>query len=148
MAMNDNLARVPACLSTLAVMALVMFAPRAALAQQRLGAPPGKGSFTRYCASCHGVDGKGDGPLANLLTPKPTDLTLLAKKNNGTFPVARVTRIIDGSEQIPAHGTREMPVWGHKFGAAEEAAGGQPTQTVGRERIQLLLEYLNKIQEK
>ncbi len=146
--MNASRARVTTCLLTLTVMAVAAVAPRAAFAQQRLGAPPGKGSFTRYCAACHGVDGKGDGPLANLLTKKPTDLMLLAKENNGNFPTQRVARIIDGREEVAAHGPRDMPVWGQRFGEAEEAAGQPVAQTAVRERIQLLLQYLNRIQEK
>src|SRR5215469_18239916 len=87
-----------------------------AFAQQKLGAPPGRGSYIRYCSACHGEDAKGNGPKA---TPpeKPADLTQLAKNNNGTFPAARVTRILDGSEAIPAHGSARQPAWGHVFGA-------------------------------
>jgi hypothetical protein len=82
------------------------------------------------------------------LNEKPADLTQLAKNNNGTFPTARVTRILDGSEAIPAHGSPQKPVWGHVFGAGEQAAGGNPAQTVARQRIQLILRYLETIQEK
>jgi mono/diheme cytochrome c family protein len=133
---------------SLAASALLILAPRAALAQEKLGAPPGKGSFMRYCASCHGADAKGDGPLANLLNQKPADLTLLAKRNNGNFPAQRVERIIDGREEVAVHGPRDMPVWGQRFGEAGEAAGQHTTQTAAREQIQLLLQYLNEIQQK
>jgi mono/diheme cytochrome c family protein len=129
-------------------LAMAVLSPSLAFAQQKLGAPPGKGSYLRYCASCHGDDGKGDGPYAPVLKLKPADLTQLAKKNNGVFPVGRVTRILDGSEEIPGHGSRQKPVWGHPFGAGEEAAGGNAAPTVARERIELLLRYLNSIQEK
>jgi hypothetical protein len=50
--------------------------------------------------------------------------------------------------KIPAHGTRQTPVWGHQFGAGEEAADGNVAPTVARERIQLILRYLNSIQQK
>jgi hypothetical protein len=92
-----------------------------------------------------------------VLKLKPADLTQLAKKNNGVFPVGRVTRILEqgsrgreaqGSEEIPGHGSRQKPVWGHPFGAGEEAAGGNAAPTVARERIELILRYLNSIQEK
>jgi mono/diheme cytochrome c family protein len=128
--------------------AMAVLSPDVALAQQKLGAPPGKGSYLRNCAVCHGDDGKGDGPYASALKEQPADLTQLAKKNNGVFPTARVTRILDGSEEIPGHGTRQKPVWGHQFGAGEEAAGGNVAPTVARERIQLILRYLDSIQEK
>jgi mono/diheme cytochrome c family protein len=130
------------------ILAISVLSPRIVFAQQKLGAPPGRGSYIRNCAVCHGEDGKGDGPYAPELKEKPADLTQLAKKNNGTFPVARVTRILDGSEVIPGHGTRQKPVWGHEFGAAEEAAGNNAAPTVARERIQLILRYLESIQEK
>ncbi|MGB7772065.1 MAG: hypothetical protein WBL43_09525 [Pseudolabrys sp.] len=65
------------------------------------------------CAPCHGADGKGKGPLsANKLKTKPADLTALAKKNNGVFPVSAVYEAIDGRNAIESHGAREMPIWG------------------------------------
>jgi len=146
---EDEMAKnLPRRLPSLFATVLLILAPRATLAQQRLGAPPGKGSFERYCASCHGTDAKGDGPLANLITPKPADLTLLAKRNNGNFPAQHIAQIIDGREEIAAHGPRDMPVWGQRFGEAGEAAGQQTSQTAVREQIQLLLRYLEKIQQK
>jgi hypothetical protein len=74
------------------------------------------------------------------LNERPTDLTQLAQNNNGTFPTARVTRILDGSEAIAAHGSAQKPVWGHVFGADVHAAGGNPEQTVARQRMQLILQ--------
>jgi len=68
--------------------------------------------YKTYCASCHGVDGKGDGPAAEVLRRKPPNLTTIAQRNGGKFPDFRVGRIIDGFEVIAAHGTREMPIWG------------------------------------
>jgi cytochrome c553 len=133
---------------TLITSATAVLSPHLASAQQKLGAPPGKGSYVRYCAVCHGDDGKGDGPYAPTLKVKPADLTQLAKKSNGAFPSERVARILDGSEEIPGHGSRQKPVWGHQFGAGEEAAGGNVAPTVARERIQLILRYLSSIQEK
>jgi len=136
------------CLSALAIITSLMVLTSEAFAQQKQGAPPGRGSYVRYCGDCHGADGKGDGPKAATLNPSPADLTQLAKKNNGTFPTGRVTRILDGSEAIPAHGSAQKPVWGHVFGAGEHAAGGNPQQTIARQRIQLILQYLETIQEK
>lgn len=147
--MKANFLRSTSCLLALAVATVVALLPWPALAQQKLGAPPGKGSFTRYCASCHGVDGKGNGPMAPLLTTKLTDLTQLAKKNNGTFPALRVARIIDGREPIAGHGPADMPVYGERFGGVEAPGGGSPVgQTAIRQRIQLLVQYINHIQEK
>ena len=70
--------------------------------------------FKTFCASCHGVEATGNGPVAHALRHAPADLTLIAKKNGGTFPTARVNRIILGWD-IESHGDRDMPVWGDPF---------------------------------
>ena len=133
---------------TLMTSAMAVLSSHPALAQRSVGAPPGRGSYIRNCGACHGDDAKGDGAYNAELKVKPADLTQLAKKSNGTFPSARVERILDGSEEIPGHGSRQKPVWGHEFGAGEEAAGGNVAPTVARERIQLIIRYLSSIQEK
>ena len=68
--------------------------------------------YLRYCAACHGRDGRGDGPVSAGLRAKPIDLTQLAAKNNGKFPYEKVARAIDGRETSRVHGTPDMPVWG------------------------------------
>ena len=73
---------------------------------------PGRNEFLRACASCQGVSGKGDGPVAKSLRPPPSDLTRLSAANNGVFPVSRVHEVIDGRIERLVHGTRDMPVWG------------------------------------
>jgi mono/diheme cytochrome c family protein len=71
--------------------------------------------YFRYCAACHGREGRGDGPVAPGLVRKPIDLTVLATKNKGVFPFDKVARSIDGRETPRAHGTPDMPVWGEVF---------------------------------
>ena len=75
----------------------------------------GKEMYDSYCASCHGVDGKGDGPAAPALKAVPANLTTLAVKNGGAFTSAHVATEIQGAAMIPAHGSNEMPVWGPIF---------------------------------
>ena len=75
----------------------------------------GKAEFLSSCAACHGADGKGGGPLSGELKSKPADLTVLAKKNNGVFPLDSVFETIYGVKVIIAHGTRDMPIWGYRF---------------------------------
>ena len=67
------------------------------------------------CATCHGRDGKGNGPVSAALRVPPPDLTVLAKKNNGVFPFSSVYEIIDGRKAVIAHGTRDMPIWGDRY---------------------------------
>lgn len=110
----------------------------------------GKQEFESNCAACHGMNGKGDGPMADQLRSSPADLTQLAKKNGGVLPVARLYEVIEGSN-VRSHGTRTMPVWGKEFQieSAEvykEARGNYDAAAVVRGRILMLLEYLNRIQ--
>ena len=77
-----------------------------------------KADYVNYCASCHGVGGTGNGPMASELKAKPTDLTLLAKNNGGNFPFLKLRNIIDGSYTegtLRAHSSNEMPRWGDVF---------------------------------
>jgi mono/diheme cytochrome c family protein len=74
----------------------------------------GRKLFMRYCASCHGTDGKGEGPVTAALKGGPRDLTLLQAPEH-KFPFSRVQTVIDGEKDVPAHGTRKMPVWGTIF---------------------------------
>lgn len=71
--------------------------------------------YRMYCATCHGVDGRGNGPAAEAMKRRPTNLTTISQKNGGKFPGFRITHIIDGYEVVAAHGSREMPVWGDFF---------------------------------
>ncbi|MBZ5701201.1 MAG: cytochrome c [Acidobacteriia bacterium] len=68
--------------------------------------------YQRYCAACHGQDGKGGGPVAAELKVPPTDLTALAKQNSGKYPAERVLAVLRHGVSVPAHGTSDMPVWG------------------------------------
>jgi mono/diheme cytochrome c family protein len=98
--------------------------------------------FRNYCASCHGVNGSGDGPVAPALKTKVPLLTTLARRNHGVFPTARVRHIIGGDEDHAAHGSREMPVWGPIFHQLEN------DQDLGYVRLQNITEYLVSIQQK
>jgi mono/diheme cytochrome c family protein len=106
-------------------------------------ASDGKAMFAAYCAACHGRDGKGDGPVGLSLKTKPADLTKITSRNNGTFPEVRIRRWIEGLDTIPAHGSREMPIWGPLFLQLDARTPGLVDL-----RVQNLSEYLKGIQQK
>jgi mono/diheme cytochrome c family protein len=99
--------------------------------------------YKTYCASCHGEDAKGNGPMAVWLKVQPSDLTRIAARNGGSFPLVRVDRIISGIEALPSgHGTRAMPIWGPVFSQVTR------DQDLGRVRIDNRARYLRDIQGK
>jgi mono/diheme cytochrome c family protein len=98
--------------------------------------------FVTYCASCHGVTGRGNGPAADELRRPPADLTQFTKHNGGVFNGAKVHSIVDG-RAVRAHGSMEMPVWGDAFKWRE----GLPEQAI-KGRIEALVRYLESIQER
>lgn len=112
----------------------------------------GKMQYESSCAVCHGVAGRGDGPLkAHLVRPVP-DLTGLARNNNGVFPFDRVYQIIDGRQEVKTHGPREMPVWGRTFSMQSslyfENYPPQDAESAVRSRILGLTEYVYRLQVK
>ena len=103
----------------------------------------GEDSFNFYCASCHGREGKGDGPVARSLKTAPPELTTLARRSGGTFPTADVTAFIAGTGRpLPAHGPGDMPVWGPIFRALEAS---DPRVKV---RIQNIVAYIESLQSR
>jgi len=104
----------------------------------------GRAYYLRYCGSCHGLEGKGDGTVSRSLKIKPADLTQLKKKNKGVFPLEKVIATIDGRARIGAHGESKMPVWGEIF--EKEASGQKEPATTSTERVKAIAEYLSAIQ--
>jgi mono/diheme cytochrome c family protein len=102
----------------------------------------GAALFRTYCATCHGVGAKGDGPLSSSLRTVPPDLTRLARRNDGKFDPDKVHRIIDGRIPVKGHGGEDMPVWGDAF---KRSAEGYSEKAV-RERIDALVEFLRGLQ--
>lgn len=102
----------------------------------------GQDLYQHYCAVCHGIDAKGGGPAAAALKKQPGDMTLLSRRNGGKFPTLAVQITIKGSNEIVAHGTREMPIWGAIF------SGGGQYRDMGDMRVMALLKYLEQIQAK
>ncbi len=103
----------------------------------------GQEMFRSYCSSCHGVDGKGNGPAASALRKTPADLTILAARNNGKFPELHVYSTIQGDSDFPAHGSKDMPVWGNVFQTMSH--GSQPEVQM---RISNLVHFIKEMQTK
>ena len=110
-------------------------------AQQEEILASGEQLFNRVCAVCHGLGGKGDGVLGEHLKTAPANLTGISTRSGGTFPFWQVYGKIDGREDVAAHGSREMPVWGASEARAE--SGGH----LERGQILEILFYLQSIQE-
>jgi mono/diheme cytochrome c family protein len=102
----------------------------------------GRQLFSRHCATCHGSTGRGNGPMADQLRRPPPDLTKYTARNGGVFPRERVFRIVDG-QHVPAHGDRDMPVWGDVFKQTGPGSPGDATL-----RIDAIVRYLEGIQER
>ena len=131
-----------------AVLVLMMVVGLAAAAQKIKRVPAtyttpvsGKEMYMNQCAACHGAEAKGDGPAAPALKTPPTDLTSLAKKNNGKFPANHVYSSIVGDLNVPAHGTAEMPMWGNVYRSMSKGHESEVQQ-----RISNLTRYIQSLQ--
>jgi mono/diheme cytochrome c family protein len=108
----------------------------------RIEAPAtGRELFRTYCASCHGVSGRGDGPAAVALRVPPVDLRYYAMNNGGVFPETQLRRIVDGRD-VRAHGTTEMPVWGDAFKSSREGLSEVSAQA----RIAAIVQFVASLQ--
>ncbi len=109
---------------------------------KQTSAASGKEMYTQYCAPCHGTDGKGNGPAGSAMKAPPTDLTQLARKNNGKYPDSHVAQVL--KEGGPgAHGSAEMPVWGPLFRSLDKYHDAAVQQ-----RVSNLVTYIEKMQAK
>lgn len=136
------------------VLGAVVVATISAFAVARQGVPDasrdelaarGAVTYRVYCRSCHGQEGRGDGPIASLLKVEVADLTTLARRSGGEFPVEAVTRFVDGREEMAAHGPREMPLWGDAFRSTGDEDGREEARV--RQKIRELVAHLARIQE-
>jgi mono/diheme cytochrome c family protein len=103
----------------------------------------GKEMYTAYCASCHGADGKGNGPAASAMKVPPSDLTGIQKASGGKFPTDHVYEVINGRAATAAHGSADMPVWGPVF---RRLSGSHDAEV--QQRLSNLTEYIKSIQQK
>lgn len=125
-----------------ALMALALtIVPCSAVLAADYAAMTGKEVYRRFCASCHGVGGRGDGPVADSFTIEVPDLTSIARRARGVYPRDQVVRIIDGRHILAAHGSRTMPVWG------VELTGAALAEDDVRLIIERLADYVGELQQ-
>jgi mono/diheme cytochrome c family protein len=129
---------------TIAIIAVFCFAA-SALAGGKDDVRDGQKYFVRYCASCHGTGGTGDGPVAKSLTKPPANLRMLSDKYGSPLPAARLAQLIDGRDAVRAHGTADMPVWGERLYATGEGERGELgiSEVIGK-----IVAYLDTIQDR
>ena len=109
----------------------------------------GKSEYDAKCAACHGLSGKGEGSFGEIMKIKTPDLTTIAKRNGGVFPVDRVKMTIDGRDTPRAHGTGDMPIWGSRY--SREATPRNDDYRYDAEafvqvRVLALVDYLYRLQ--
>ena len=114
----------------------------------------GEYEYRNSCAACHGLSGKGDGPVTDFLSGAvPSDLTVIQKNNGGVFPLLAVYDTIGGSTVPSVHGSRDMPIWGNRFrqrldkSDVPDSFSTLETELYVHARILALIEYLSSIQE-
>jgi mono/diheme cytochrome c family protein len=107
--------------------------------------PNGRDLYRQLCASCHGFNGTGDGPLAEQLKVRLPDLTRLAANNGGTFPRTDVLATVTGQRAIPTHGPLSMPVWGRRLGPEDSPAAVAVRLDQAR-TVTAIVDYLASIQ--
>lgn len=131
--------------------AAVLTMGASALAEEATGnaGVSGEADYRMYCASCHGEEGKGDGPKSFGLSTKAPDLTILRQKYGGTFPADRLRQMIDGRDAPAGHVEREMPVWGvwFKEEAAAELGGAEGDEGSVERRVVNLIGFIESLQQ-
>lgn len=133
--------------TVLVVLLSALLSTVTALSAQEANPDEGGALFRTYCATCHGIEGRGSGPMAEMMVVDPPDLTQLAAGNDGTFPVLWVARRIDGRDLVPAHGG-PMPLFGSFFEGSDlplKLPTGQPMMV--SQPLADLLAWLESIQE-
>ncbi len=114
---------------------------------QRTSSASGEEMYLSYCAACHGNRGKGDGPAAAALKQPPSDLTMLAKNNNGTFPTSHVVEVLNFGVAAPAHGSKDMPIW-RELLKSLHGSDMRMKDAMVQTRIANLTDYIKSLQAK
>jgi len=100
--------------------------------------------YARFCASCHGAQGRGDGPVSGSFAIEVPDLSTLARRQGNTYSRERIERIVDGRHMLTAHGSRTMPVWGEGFSQSE--LGNPDAELAVRSIVSKLVDFIESLQ--
>jgi len=139
------LRRVPLLrLMLIAVLVVSAFAQVKSQSETTMRPVNGASIFRNNCAACHGLDGQGKGPVSRALRQSVPDLTRLSQRNDGTFPALHVrnTIVFGTDDLLPAHGSKDMPIWGPIFHEIDF------DQDLGNVRVENITKYLESIQRK
>jgi len=118
------------------------------LARRPTEAPAhGRELYVRYCASCHGVGGRGDGPASKAFRRRPSDLTRVRERYGGQYPIREVMGAIDGRYPVRAHGDSAMPVWGIVFEQEKEEQKARWPRRTTLLQVRLIAEYVLSLQQ-
>jgi mono/diheme cytochrome c family protein len=134
---------IPLQIWILPLFALMLFEPAAAAGTSAIAR--GRALYVNYCASCHGLNADGNGPVAAALSTPPTNLRLLSERYGNPLPEDQIARFIDGRSDVKAHGPRDMPVWGEQVWKYPQ---GRRKQTQVKGGIAALVAYLQSIQKR
>jgi mono/diheme cytochrome c family protein len=107
------------------------------------GAASGKETFVKYCASCHGADGAGNGPAAMTMKTPPPDLTRMARRHGGKYPAGYVGALLKFGRSLGSHGSEDMPIWGSRFKDLDPVR--DPT---GQQHVDDVVAYIGSLQRK
>jgi mono/diheme cytochrome c family protein len=110
---------------------------------RQAGVASGKETFLKYCASCHGTDGKGNGPAAIAMKTPPSDLTTLTRRHEDKYPAGYVGAVLKFGRSLASHGSEDMPVWGSRFKEFDPVR--DPT---GQQHVDDVVAYLESLQAK
>lgn len=129
-----------------AVAALVGYAqpPSINIQASHTRADNGQQMYASYCASCHGVDGRGDGAMAASIGAHPTDLTQLSRDNHGVFPESHLVTVLRHGVEGHASGSKMMPDWGPVLYKLDTSMGSSTLRSL---RIANLIGYIKTLQK-
>ncbi|MEP7245907.1 MAG: c-type cytochrome [Gammaproteobacteria bacterium] len=128
------------------VAGLALFSFSLGSAHSEAARVPGKRLYQVSCSGCHGLDARGNGPVAQFLKVPVPDLTLLAARRGGVFPDDEIYKIIDGQADLRTHGPRHMPVWGYEFFG--DASDDEVAHREATEKVERLVTFLRSVQRK